>query len=150
MRLWEIVDESCIKVDVESTDKEEAIAELVELLVRAGKVSDRDGVLEALYQREEEGSTGIGQGVAIPHAKHPSISELVGCIGISRQGVEFDASDGEPVRLMILIMAVPGNPGPHLACLAEIARLIKIQGFIRRAIESDSPAKVLEVISQEE
>ena len=150
MRLWEIVDESCIKVDVESTDKEDAIAELVELLVRAGKVTDRDGVLESLYRREEEGSTGIGQGVAIPHAKHESISELIACIGISREGVDFDATDGEPVHLLLLIMAEPDNPGPHLACLAEIARLIKTQGFTRRITECDTPAKVLEVISGEE
>ena len=150
MKLWEVVGESCVKVDVESRDKEEALAELVELLVRAGKVSDREGVLDVLYRREDEGSTGIGQGVAIPHAKHACIAELVGCIGISRAGVEFDASDGEPVRLMILIMAEPSNPGPHLACLAEIARLLKIQGFARKVIESGSPAKVIEVISQEE
>ena len=150
MKLWEIVHPSCIKVGVESTDKEEAIAELVELLVRSGKVTDRDGILDALYQREDEMSTGIGQGVAIPHAKHESTPELVGCIGTSAKGVEFDASDDEPVRLMILILAERNNPGPHLACLAEIARLIKIKGFTRRVIEAPGADQVLDVISQEE
>ena len=150
MRLCDIVDESCVKVGLESTDKEEAIAELVELLVRAGKVSDRDAVLNALYAREEEGSTGIGQGVAIPHAKDECITELVASIGTSREGVEFDASDGEPVGLVILILAEKNNPGPHLACLAEIARLIKIPGLARRIIEADGPAKLLETISREE
>ena len=150
MRLSDILDESCVKVGVESTDKEEAIAELVELLVRAGKVSDRGGVLDALYEREDEASTGIGLGVAIPHAKHASISQLVGCIGISPEGVDFDSSDGEPVRLIVLILAEPNNPGPHLACLAEIARLIKIQGFARRVTDAATPEAVIEVIAHEE
>lgn len=144
MDLAVLVDTDTVKVPLEAFDKEEAIAELVELLVRAGKVQDREGVLAALYERELKGSTGIGGGVAIPHAKHEEVSGVVLAIGVSPDGIEFDAADGEPVRLVFLVMAETHNPGPNIQALADIGHLMQIPGVYEGMICAGSAAELIQ------
>jgi mannitol/fructose-specific phosphotransferase system IIA component (Ntr-type) len=150
MRLRDLVDESVVKVGLESLDKEECFEEVIDLLVRAGRLSDRAGALEAVRQRESQGTTGIGQGVAIPHGKHASIPSLTAALGISADGIEFDAIDGEPVRLVFLLLAPTDDPGPHVRALAEIARLVQTPGFYRKLTEAKSPAEALDILDAEE
>ncbi|NIA22079.1 MAG: PTS transporter subunit EIIA [Anaerolineaceae bacterium] len=150
MRLRDILDASSVKVGLVSTDKEEAIEELVDLLVRSGKLSDRSGAIEAVMEREAQQTTGIGSGVAVPHAKHESIETLTAALGISSQGIEFDSVDDKPVHLVFLIMARVDDPGPHIQALAEIARLLQIPGFYRKLIEAESEADLLALIESEE
>jgi len=150
MRLADLLDESVVKIGLESLDKEECIEEMADLLVRAGRVADRQGAIAALLAREELGSTGIGNGTAIPHAKHASIKTLTAAVGTSAGGIEFDAVDGEPVRLVFLILAAENDPGPHVAALAEIARLLQVPGLYRRIVEAESAQALLDVIGQEE
>jgi len=150
MRLRDLLDESVVKVDLESLDKEECFEEMIDILVRAGRVSDRAGALEAVRQRESQGTTGIGQGVAIPHGKHASIPTLTAALGLSRDGIEFDAIDGEPVRVVFLLLARTDDPGPHVRALAEIARLVQTPGFYRKLTEARSPKDVLDLLDAEE
>jgi len=98
MRLRDLIDESVVKVGLESLDKEECFEEMIDLLVRAERLADRAGALEAIRQREAQGTTGIGQGVAIPHGKHASISSLTAALGVSADGIEFDSIDGDPAH----------------------------------------------------
>ncbi len=102
MRLRDLLDESTVKIGLESTDKEECFEEMVDILVRAFVIADRSGVLKAVQAREMQSTTGIGKGVAIPHGKHASIANLTAAVGISRDGIEFDSLDGEPVRFVVL------------------------------------------------
>ena len=132
MDLATLITPELTKVPLEAFDKEEAIAELVELLVRARKVGDREGVLQALYEREAKGSTGIGGGVAIPHAKHPEVSGVVLAAGVSRDGIEFDAADGELVYLVFLVLAEAHNPGPNVEVLAQIGHMMQAPGLYER------------------
>lgn len=150
MRLRDLLDEASVKIGLESTDKEECFEELVDLLVRAGRIEDRTGALQAISERESQATTGIGNGVAIPHGKHHSISKLTAAIGISHRGIEFDAQDGQPVHLVIVLLADVDNPGPHIQALVEVSRLIQLPGFYRRAIAVTTPTEFLDLVDSEE
>ncbi|NLW50668.1 MAG: PTS sugar transporter subunit IIA [Candidatus Brocadiaceae bacterium] len=123
-----------MKVPLEAVDKEEAIAELLELLVRTGRARDREALLDALYAREDKGSTGIGSGVAIPHARHEGIRGVAVAVGVSRDGVEFDSADGRPVHLVFLVVAEAHNPGPNVEVLADIGTLMQMPGLYDRLV----------------
>ncbi len=150
MRLRDLIDEPAVKVGLESLDKEECFEEMIDLLVRADRIPDREGALEAIRQREAQGTTGIGQGVAIPHGKHPSISSLTAALGTSADGLEFDAVDGDPVHVVFLLLAPVNDPGPHVRALAEIARLVQMPGFYRKLTEAKTAAETLDVLDAEE
>ena len=150
MCLRNLLDNETVKIGLESVDKEECFEEMVDILVRAGWVTDRAAALKAIVDREARGTTGIGRGVAIPHGKHASIPHLIACCGISSEGIEFDSVDGEPVHLVIVLLANINQPGPHLQALAEIARLVKIPGFYRRVTQVKSVAEFLEILDSEE
>ena len=102
-------------------------------LVKAGKVEESAAkkVIKALMDREELGSTGIGAGVAVPHAKHDSVADLVGVFGRSRKGINFDALDGEPVHVLFLLLSSKSASGAHLEALAYISRLVRDEKFVR-------------------
>jgi PTS system nitrogen regulatory IIA component len=150
MRLRDLLDNETVKIDLESVDKEECFEEMVDILVRAGRITDRAAALKAIVDREAQGTTGIGNGIAVPHGKHQSVSKLIASCGISRQGIEFDSVDNEPVHLVVLLLANINQPGPHLQALVEIARLVKIPGFYRRATQVDSAAEFLDILDAEE
>lgn len=150
MRLRDLLDESVVKVDLNSLEKEECFEEMIDLLVRAGRLSDRAGALEAVRQREAQGTTGIGQGVAIPHGKHPSVPALTAALGVSKSGIAFDSIDGAKVHLVFLLLARNDDPGPHVRALAEIARLIQTPGFYRKLAGARSAKEVLDLLDAEE
>jgi len=150
MRLRDLLDESVVKIGLESRDKEESFEEMIDLLVRAGRLTDRPGALEAVRFRESQGTTGIGQGVGIPHGKHSCVPTLTAALGISQRGIEFAAIDGQPVHLVFLLLARIDDPGPHVRALAEIARLVQTPGLYRRLIAAGSAAAVLDILDSEE
>ena len=146
MKLLELLDPDVIKLGLESTDKEESFEELIDLLVRAGRVADREAALDAIYTREEMRSTGIGKGVAIPHGKDESITQIVAAAGTSDKGIEFDAIDGKPVHLVFLVLAQVNNPGPHLQTLSEIATCLNSPGTYDRLVNARSPEEFLKTL----
>jgi mannitol/fructose-specific phosphotransferase system IIA component (Ntr-type) len=150
MKLIDLLDERVVKVGVEAEDKEELFAEMIESLVRAGRVEDRDRALNAILAREEMATTGIGSGVAVPHGKEHSIKSLSAALGISKKGIEYDATDGEPVYLVFLVLAEANNPGPHVQCLGEIARLLQIPGLNERLRAAKTAREALDIIRAEE
>jgi len=146
MNLVSLLDPGVVKVPVESIGHEEVIAELVELLVRAGKIHDREGILDALYDREAKGSTGIGGGVAIPHARHPEITDALLAVGIAPQGIEFDAVDEKPVYLVFLLTGAPDKPGQTVEVLADIGILVQIPGITDKLVGVGTAADVLGIL----
>lgn len=150
LKISDIIPTGAIKVPMEASDKEEAFEELVDLLVEAGGISDREAALSAIRKREELGSTGIGEGVAIPHGKDATITELVGALGISKNGVEYGGVDGKPVRIVFMLLARTDNPGPHIQALAEIAQLIQSPGFMEKLLKARNAQDVLDIIRSEE
>jgi PTS system fructose-specific IIA component/PTS system nitrogen regulatory IIA component len=116
MKFADFINVVSIKADLGAHDKPAAIRELVESLATAGSIAEADveGIVAAIMKREELGSTGIGRGVAVPHTKHPCVERLVGTVGISVEGVDFNSLDGDKVHLLFLLISPPDRPGDHL------------------------------------
>ena len=140
---------SCINIDLKSQTKKEVLKELVTLLSSNQKMKSPEKVLKTLQDREELGSTGIGQGVAIPHGKSDDLAEIQMAVGLSKKGIEFDALDGEPVHLFFLLIAPQNSTGTHLKILAKISRLLKDKFFRQALRESKNPEEVLKQIQDE-
>ena len=152
MKLTEILDGDEIKIHLEAEDKFEAIEELIDLLLSEHELSlrDRDNIIEAVFQRENSVSTGVGGGIAIPHGTIDCIDEIVGAIGISENGIEFDSIDGEPVYIVVLLLVPKAHVRNHIITLAQIARIFN-QDKIRNSIRSAGSSKeVLNIIEQSE
>jgi len=150
MRLSDLLDEHVIKVGLEGEDKGEVFAEMIELLVRAGRITDRQRALQAILAREAKATTGIGNGVALPHNKDASVRQLAAAVGISHTGIDFEAADDQPVYVVFLVLAEANNPGPHVQCLGEIARLLQVPGLNDRLRRCTTPQEVIAAIRHEE
>lgn len=152
MKIVDFLSKDAIKVGLESTTKREVIEELVDLLIKARKVSkDAKGkVIRVLMEREKAGSTGIGQGIAIPHARSASMKNVFIAFGSSRVGIEFNALDGEPVYIIFLLMAPKESTGLHLKILAKISRLLKDKYFRMDLKDAKTPEKVIRIIKKED
>jgi mannitol/fructose-specific phosphotransferase system IIA component (Ntr-type) len=148
MKLSDFVVRDAIVVDLKATGKEAAIREIVTSLQVAGqlKPEDLEGVIRAILGREELGSTGIGQGVAVPHTRHPTAGKLIGTVAISRHGVDFAALDGEPVDIFFLLISPPNQPGDHLRALENISRHLKDDQFVSFLRQAKSREQVTEVL----
>ncbi len=146
----DFLNKNAITVNLKAADKEGAIKELVDLLVRAGTIKSKDEMVKTLLAREALGSTGIGQGIGIPHGKSKNVKELVASFGISQKGVSFDSLDGEPVYIFFLLIAPEESAGPHLKALARISRLLKDKYFRDRLRKSADEKEIISIIHEED
>jgi fructose-specific phosphotransferase system IIA component len=148
----DFLSKKAILTDIKSAKKEDVIKELVELLIESGEVEkrSRNKLVEALMARESLGSTAIGQGVAIPHAKCDCVNKLVAAFGLSKKGVDFDSLDGEPAYIFFLLVAPQDSAGPHLKALARISRLLKDKYFRDSLRVSTDDKAVIKIITQED
>lgn len=150
MKITEFLDKRGIKLDLQAVEKEDVLVELVDLLSEVKEIGDKKQVVKALVERESLGSTGIGQGIAIPHGKSDKVSEIVSILGISRKGVNFESLDGEPVFIFFLLVAPKDTAGPHLKALAQISRLLRDSYFCELLKRCKSEDEVYELIKKEE
>ena len=119
-------------------------------LVTAGNVKsvDRDDIIKAIMKREELGSTGIGRGIAVPHTKHAGVDRLVGTVGVSPEGVEFDSLDGQKAQLFFLLVSPPDRPGDHLRALENISRQLRDDTFCRFLKQSKSTEDIMQLLEE--
>lgn len=150
MKITDFLKEDCVIVNLKSRDKKGAIAELLSLLEKNKYVKDSKKILETVMEREKLGSTGIGQGIAVPHAKTEQIDNLAGALGISQNGVDFESLDGEPVYIIFLLLAPTKSIGLHLKALAKIARLLKDRVFRNALRECKTPEEAIKIIKEDE
>jgi mannitol/fructose-specific phosphotransferase system IIA component (Ntr-type) len=148
MKLLEFLVPQAITIDLQATDKEGVIREIVGRLRQAGALaaSDCESVIKAILSREELGSTGIGRGVAVPHTRHPSVDKLVACIATSKKGVEFASLDDQPAYVFFLLISPPNQPGPHLRALDNAARYMRDDQFVDSLRAAESPEAVISLI----
>jgi len=150
MTLTQILQANCVKVPVESRDKEAAITELIDLLDAGGALTDRDVALDAVLTRERIQSTGIGAGIAIPHGKCTAVKEVVMAIGIAREPIEFESIDGRPVTIIFLLVSPVDLTGSHIQALAAISRLMLKEQFKRKLEQAESVQDVDELLSNQD
>lgn len=150
MRLTDILKIENIKVPLEATLRNDAIAELVNLLATNGEVSDPKKVLDAVLEREATRTTGIGNGLAIPHGKCTGTSNLVMAIGKAAQPIDFQSIDGRPVTLIWLLSSPPDKTGPHIHALARISRLMTIDKFRAALLQAPTAKDIYDLIVQQE
>ncbi len=125
MNLKKVLSPSVVAPQLTASTKEEAIEELLALLVATGKVRDADHARHAVLERERKMSTGMEHGIAIPHGKTDAVKELVACVGHSRDGIDFGSLDGEPATIFVMTLSPANRTGPHIQFLAEISRLLR-------------------------
>lgn len=111
-----------INLNLKGTTKEEVLSEMVDLLMVSGHIRDREAVLKAIVDREKRMSTGMQNGIAIPHGKTDSVDCLVAALGIQHEGVDFGALDGQPSHIFVMTVSPDSRTGPHIQFLAEISR----------------------------
>ena len=133
MKFGDFVSDEAIRAQLRADDKEGAIREMIDALLQAGKIApgEVESIVKAIMKREELGSTGIGRGVAVPHAKHPSVGRLVGTVAVSSEGIDFNSLDGEKVQLFFLLISPPDRPGDHLRALENISSQLRDDTFCR-------------------
>lgn len=150
MKFSDFVSPKAMVAAMKATDKESAIAELVDSLVAAKEIQgeDREDILRAIRRREELGSTGIGRGVAVPHTKHSSVDKLIGTVGVSVDGLEFESLDGEPVQLFFLLISPPDRPGDHLRALENISRQLRDDSFCRFLKQAKTAEDIMQLLEE--
>ena len=150
MRLTEILKPQNIKIPLRSANKTEAITELVNLLAENGDLTDARKVLESVLERESTRTTGIGNGLAIPHGKTTGTNDLVMAIGRPATPIDFQAIDGRPVTIIWLLSSPPDKTGPHIHALAKISRLMTVDRFRQTLNTCQTAQEMYDAIAQQE
>ena len=150
MSLASLLSSEQIIPEMQATERWPAIVELIDLLVRLGKIkqTSRESILAALKQREETMSTGIGFGIAIPHASSEDVGDVVAAFGRSARGIEFDALDNAPVKFVVLFIVPKNQFQTHLRTLAAIAKFLNDRSVRERLAAATSPEEILSIFRE--
>ncbi|MEJ2200901.1 MAG: PTS sugar transporter subunit IIA [Desulfuromonadaceae bacterium] len=150
MKIADLLNPAAIAGDLKATGKNDVLVELTDAIVRVQGNLSREEVVRVLQERELLGSTGIGEGVAIPHGKLKDIDQLLLSFGRSRGGVDFDSMDGKPAHLFFLLIAPEESVGIHLKTLARISKLLKNPAVRRRLLDAEDQQDLYQIIVEEE
>ncbi len=146
MNLKKILNTNLVELDLKGDSKQEIIENLLDILVKTGKVKDRAQALEALLEREAKMSTGLQQGIAIPHGKTDAVTELLACVGIVKNGMDFKALDGIPSKIFIMTLSPLTRSGPHVQFLADISRVLTSEGMREKLITADTKNELISLL----
>jgi fructose-specific phosphotransferase system IIA component len=150
MNLLDILTPECIKAPLDAAEKHGAIDELVDVLAAAGRVKDPAALKEAVWTREQTRTTGIGQGLAIPHGKSAGVESLAMAIGKPAQPMDFQALDSRPVRLIVLLASPVDRTSDHIHALARISRLMMMDDFRERIYAAQTPWEIYDLFRVQE
>ncbi len=150
VKLSGLLDTNLLTTDLSAKDTKDCLERMVGILSYYRVIEDPSDALEKLIEREKVMSTGIGGGVAIPHARCTSVNKTIVSIALSQDGIDFQALDGDPVKIVFLILGPPESAAQHVKLLAQIARLIKDKRFVEQLGKAQTPARIIELIKAEE
>lgn len=151
MNMKDALKESCIIADLRGETKKEVIVELVTALKDGGAISNLEETVAVILEREKLGSTGIGDGIAIPHGKLKGIDGILCAFGRSMQGVDFDAVDGKPVHIVFLLLAPVDSAGLHIQMLSRISRILRDPSFRKHLTEQgDDRSLYADIVKEDE
>ena len=150
MKFSEFVCSDALTTSISANDRDGVIAELVDALVDAGALSadHRDSVVSATIAREELGTTGIGNGFAIPHAKHPAVDRVVATVGVGEDGVDFGSLDGRPTRVFFLLVSPPDAAQDHLHALETVSKHLQEDLFRQFLSQAQTPTAIQDVLNE--
>ena len=150
MKITDMLKREFILEQLKAGNKRDALAELAGVFTQGRIRVDSEAMLHVLLERERLGSTGIGDGIAIPHGKLPGLEEMVVSFGRSREGIAFEAMDGKPVHLFFLLMAPENSAGQHLKALAKISRMLKDVNFRKNLLEAKMHDDLFRIIVEKD
>jgi mannitol/fructose-specific phosphotransferase system IIA component (Ntr-type) len=150
MMLDKIITRDRIKIGLSDLDKWTVIEQLADLIAAGDQGSDREVLLDDTLDREHKGSTGIGKGIAIPHARTTGVTDLIGALGISQAGVDFEADDGQPCHLIFLILAPAQESTRYLKALSAVACVGRDEELVSRLTSATSPDEVISILGEVE
>lgn len=148
MKLNELINEDLIKLELEASNKKDAIRELIDILQQAGKVSNRKKFEKAVFNREKEGTTGIGYGVAIPHGKSKGVKETSLVFGRKKDGIDFESLDGDTAKIFFMIAVPEKSDSTHLNVLSRLSRALMHEELRKNLLDAKSKQKVLDLIKK--
>jgi len=146
MNLKQLISPEAVISDLKAKDKVSVLAELVRPLLNQDPGLDKDELVKILLEREKLGSTGIGDGIAIPHGKVEKLEELLISFGRSMEGIDFDSMDGKPAHLFFLLLAPESSTSSHLTALAQLSRLLKNKTFREQLLEAEETSDIFQLI----
>jgi PTS system nitrogen regulatory IIA component len=149
MQISDLISSDHIITNLRANSKQDVLVELAGVLVRKNKILDKETVLSILLEREKLGSTGIGDGVAIPHGKLKGLDQVIVSLGRSLSGVPFDSVDGKPVQLLFLLLAPEESAGLYLRILAKLSRFLKNPVSKEKLLGAKSAEEMAEIIKSE-
>lgn len=150
MNLLDILSPECILSPLVATDKKGVIDELVDCLAAAGRVRDAKALKDAVWTRELTRTTGIGQGLAIPHGKCPGMASVAMAVGRPAKPMDFEAIDGQPVRLVVLLGSPPDKTSDHIQALARVSRLMMMNDFREKVYAAIGAAEIYELLKTQD
>lgn len=150
MRIAELIKPELIKLDLQSYRKPDIISEIVQMMVSAGMLSSAEPFLNSVLERESLGTTGIGKGIAIPHGKSDAIDQVVMCFARSKKGVDFEALDGNPVHLIVLLAAPLESNSDYLQALTRLSRFLRHKPFRESLLAAETKDDVIFLLTSED
>jgi nitrogen PTS system EIIA component len=148
MKIMDFLCQEATLIDLISQEKESSISEMSDVLVKLKKIKNSAEVVDVLMQREKLGSTGIGQGVAIPHSRCEFVKQQIAMLAISKKGVDFNALDGNPVKIIFMLLCPGESKGEHLQAMAKISKMLKDKILRKAMLEAKTAPDVLAIIQK--
>lgn len=150
MRLTDILLKEHIQIPLQSKERDDCIKDLISLLNNNNMLSDMDQAFQAVLDREKIMTTGVGNGIAIPHCKHSSCPNFSVALGINKNGINFESLDKKPVKIVFLLVGPENNPGLHIKLLSRISRLMSNEELRDQLLDCSTADEVVELINEEE
>ncbi len=150
MKLCDFIVAEAIVPDLQASTRDDAIRELVGHLKDAGKISETDfeDIVSKLIERERQGSTGIGKGIAVPHIKHPAVTQIIGTIGRSAEGMDFNSLDKAPVYSIMLLVSPPNNPDKHLEAMERLFSHLQRDMFRKFLRQAETQQEIVDLLKE--
>jgi fructose-specific phosphotransferase system IIA component len=150
MKISDILTENLVATGLPGNTKNEVIDAMIDLVATSPKVTDKEKVRKAIFEREEIMSTGVGNGFAIPHGKTEAVTDIVAAFAVTARPIDYQSLDEKPVRLVFLLVGKDNLVGPHIKLLSRISRLMNKEEFRKRLLDLKSPREILDAFRQEE
>ena len=150
MRLTDVLKNEFIKIPLSGSSRDDCINELIDKLAESESITVKDSIFNAVIDREKIMTTGVGNGIAIPHCKHTDAPEFTVCLGIHTKGVDFESIDKKPVKIIFLLVGPESNPGLHIKLLSRISRLMSNEELRNQLISCKNGEEAFELIYEEE